>query len=337
VWDYDSDGTHDFIGSCQVDITAMMEMCTGGTSRPLINAAKKAKKKKYENSGTIQVDYIKVEKHYTMLEYLRGGVEISFIPCIDYTASNGAPSDRNSLHFMNPRGPNIAPIYNEYERSIMTIGQIIQEYDYDKMFPVYGFGGMIAGTKSVNHCFPLTFDPSNPEVQGVEGILSAYANSMQSVRLHGPTCFAPIINAAASLAAQSRAEGSRKYIVMLILTDGVIMDMDQTRDAIVNACELPMSIIIVGVGQANFDAMEMLDGDGKVLTNSAGKPATRDIVQFVPMRKYQPSQISLLAKDTLIEVPSQLVSYMHRANIIPASPQGSLGGGNQLPTAPSAV
>jgi hypothetical protein len=73
---------------------------------------------------------------------------------------------------------------------------------------------------TVNHCFSLTFDPNNPEVQGVEGILGAYLNSMQFVQLFGPTCFAPIINAAASCAAQSKAQGSQKYIVMLILTDG---------------------------------------------------------------------------------------------------------------------
>jgi len=331
VWDWDSDGTHDFIGSCQVDVSQLMDMCKNSRPRDVINANKKAKKKKYVNSGTVSVDFVNVIKNHTMLEYLRGGTEISFIACIDYTASNGSPQDPQSLHYMSPGG------FNEYQRSIMTIGQIIQEYDYDKLFPVYGFGGMIAGTNSVNHCFPLTFDPSNPEVRGVEGILSAYVSSMQSVRLHGPTCFAPIINAAASCAAQSRAEGSKKYIVMLILTDGVIMDMEQTRDAIVSASDLPLSIIIVGVGGANFSAMEVLDGDdGAVLKDSRGKAASRDIVQFVPMRKFKSSDISLLAKETLIEVPEQLVSYMKSANVAPSPINGNMAIGSSVapPTAP---
>lgn len=67
----------------------------------------------------------------------------------------------------------------------------------------------------------------------------------------------------------------------------MITDLDQTRTAIVNASKLPMSIIIVGVGGADFDAMEFLDGDNGVLRSSSGEPAVRDIVQFVPFRKFQ--------------------------------------------------
>ena len=51
------------------------------------------------------------------------------------------------------------------------------------------------------------------------------------------------------------------YHILLILTDGVISDMDQTKAAIVEASALPMSIIIVGVGSANFEMMEELDAD----------------------------------------------------------------------------
>lgn len=58
--------------------------------------------------------------------------------------------------------------------------------------------------------------------------------------------------------------------------------MQETVDMIVEASYLPLSIIIIGVGNANFDKMDVLDGDGKVLRNSRGVPAARDIVQFVP-------------------------------------------------------
>ena len=63
--------------------------------------------------------------------------------------------------------------------------------------------------------------------------------------------------------------------------------MDKTRDAIVNASRLPMSIIIVGVGDADFAAMEFLDGDDGRLRSTAGEAAMRDIVQFVPYRQFK--------------------------------------------------
>ena len=49
--------------------------------------------------------------------------------------------------------------------------------------------------------------------------------------------------------------------MLLILTDGVISDIDDTIKAIVDASFLPMSIIIVGVGNADFSNMEILDAD----------------------------------------------------------------------------
>ena len=82
------------------------------------------------------------------------------------------------------------------------------------------------------------------------------------------------------------------YYVLLLLTDGIITDMDQTRDAIVYASGLPMSLIIVGVGNADFSDMNFLDGDSGVLKGANGRPAERDIVQFVPFMKYASSQVS---------------------------------------------
>jgi copine 1/2/3 len=61
------------------------------------------------------------------------------------------------------------------------------------------------------------------------------------------------------------SQGILKYHVLLILTDGAISDFPSTKSEIVELSSLPCSIIIVGVGAADFSAMEELDGDGGVL------------------------------------------------------------------------
>ncbi|NWU89136.1 CPNE9 protein, partial [Upupa epops] len=86
---------------------------------------------------------------------------------------------------------------------------------------------------------------------GIEGVLESYLQSLRTVQLYGPTNFAPVINQVAGAAAQV-TDGSQ-YHVLLIITDGVISDMLQTKEAIVTASALPMSIIIVGVGPAEFE------------------------------------------------------------------------------------
>lgn len=79
----------------------------------------------------------------------------------------------------------------------------------------------------------------------------------------------------------------QQYFILLIITDGVISDMEETRHAVVQASKLPMSIIIVGVGNADFAAMEFLDGDSRMLRSHTGEEAARDIVQFVPFREFR--------------------------------------------------
>jgi hypothetical protein len=39
---------------------------------------------------------------------------------------------------------------------------------------------------------------------------------------------------------------------MLIMTDGEIHDMDKTKELLVQASQLPLSVIIVGVGKEKF-------------------------------------------------------------------------------------
>ncbi|XP_021339679.1 copine-8-like, partial [Mizuhopecten yessoensis] len=95
------------------------------------------------------------------------------------------------------------------------------------------------------------FNPSNPFCQGVQGILQAYFNSLKNVQLYGPTNFAPVINHVARFA--TAVQDGSNYFVLLIITDGVITDMPQTMQAIISASGLPMSIIIVGVGDADFE------------------------------------------------------------------------------------
>ena len=64
----------------------------------------------------------------------------------------------------------------------------------------------------------------------------------------------------------------------MILTDGDIHDMSETKSLIVAASELPCAIIIVGLGDSNFQLMEILDSDEALLRDDFGKVAKRDIV-----------------------------------------------------------
>uniref|UniRef100_A0A672SFK5 Copine-3 n=1 Tax=Sinocyclocheilus grahami TaxID=75366 RepID=A0A672SFK5_SINGR len=300
-YDYDSDGSHDLIGSFETNMKRLQEASRSTPAEfECINSKKKQKKKNYKNSGVVSVKVCQITKEYTFLDYIMGGCQINFTVGIDFTGSNGDPKSPDSLHYISPQG------VNEYLSAIWSVGLVVQDYDSDKMFPAFGFGAQIPPTCCIS--LPI----------GVEGVVEAYRMCLPQVKLYGPTNFAPIINHMARFAQQALQQNTAsQYYVLLIITDGVITDMDQTRGAIVAASRLPMSIIIVGVGKADFTDMEILDGDDGQLRSIKGEPAVRDIVQFVPFRKFQNSPKEELAKCVLAEVPGQVVTFFNMMKLLP--------------------
>jgi len=295
-WDWDSDGSNDLIGSFK---TTYAQLLTTKTF-DLINESKKSKTKKYINSGVLNILSIREIRIPSFLDYVTSGTEVSLIVGVDYTASNGDPRTPTSLHFFNPNGP------NEYMQAIRVVGDVVAPYDYDGLIPAYGFGAKFNG--EVNHCFHITAN-ENPNCVGVTGVLYAYQSSFSWLQLYGPTNFAPIIRNITAMAKQGSPLGS-KYQILLMITDGEITDMSETIQAIKQAASAPLSIIIVGVGNADFTSMNQLDDDD-------GKLFPRDLVQFVPFRNYKTRPIADLAKDTLAEVPKQLVQFMTANNVLP--------------------
>uniref|UniRef100_H2YRM5 Copine-3 n=1 Tax=Ciona savignyi TaxID=51511 RepID=H2YRM5_CIOSA len=298
--DFDKDGEHDLIGECYASLSDLIDV-KPLPSIALINPKKRAKKKGYKKSGRITFARCKIVKKYSFLDYVFGGCKINFTCGVDFTGSNGDPRRKDSLHYLEGMRP------NEYSQAIQSIGRVIQDYDSDQMYPAFGFGAKIPPNHEISHEFPLNMNPQNPYCQGfnmvtvshainylthgtgVEGLMAAYHSAIRNVRLWGPTNIAPIINHVGRFAFEAQLNPkAAQYFVLLIITDGEITDMEETSHAIVRASRLPMSIIIVGVGNADFTAMEFLDGDDGVLTSFVdGSKAVRDVVQFVPFRKFK--------------------------------------------------
>uniref|UniRef100_A0A8C9ZRK2 Copine-3 n=1 Tax=Sander lucioperca TaxID=283035 RepID=A0A8C9ZRK2_SANLU len=315
-FDHHVNGSHDLIGSFKVTLAEMQMGTHISPAEFECISPKKLKKRNYKNSGVICIKDCQVVKEYTFLDYIMGGLS-NQLHCefgniaIDFTGSNGHPSSPQSLHYINPEG------YNEYLAAIWAVGNVIQDYDSNKMFPVFGFGAQVPPSWQVSHEFPINFNPANPFCAGIEGVVHAYRHCLPQLKLWGPTNFSPIINHVAYFARQAlRQNMASQYFVLLIITDGVITDMDQTRTAIVEASRLPMSIIIVGVGGADFSEMEALDSDDKLLCSPRGDVASRDIVQFVPFRDFQGNSVAL-AQSVLAELPDQVTSFFKSYKLKP--------------------
>ena len=335
VFDWESNGKHQMIGTARTTLATMLAeflsqkekasqpppMTTDDTqakhsppssSKPqlsweLINSSKVGKTK-YHSSGDLMLVDIEVSVAHSFLEYVKGGFDINLTVCVDFSSSNRQINDPTSLHYLNPHRHD-----NEYLKALRSVVSVLGEYDKDQEFPFYGFGAQVPQMNS--DCFPVTFDINRAEVEGIEGIVTAYWNCLSTITMSEPTNFGGVLQTMRSIARKS----IEAYQIVLIVTDGGISDLQETIDVIVSCSDDPISVLIIGVGDdsnGNFDNMEILDGDDKPLLSTAGKTANRDLVGFVPYRVHKNSP-EALARATLMEIPNQFSKWAKLRGVKP--------------------
>ena len=74
-----------------------------------------------------------------------------------------------------------APQLNQYQSCMLSVGEVLVEYDKDKKIGALGFGAILPGKSEASHNFALSGSPQNVEVDGVEGLLGAYSNCLQVI------------------------------------------------------------------------------------------------------------------------------------------------------------
>ncbi|CAD8183858.1 unnamed protein product [Paramecium pentaurelia] len=300
IWDYRTSGSHEHICSTEFSVDELK-------GKNMVKKILFDKNKK--QSGSICFNEFKLIEKPSFLDYLQSGTQINLISAIDFTASNQSPKNPSSLHYIDDQHHRM----NQYQQALLAVGEILLNYDHDKKVPIFGFGCKPRlhnlNTPQTLHCFPLNGNPQDPEVFQMDGIMQAYNYAVRNVQFDGPTYFNPIIQESMRIAQTCKDMNTNTYFVLFILTDGEIHDMKQTIDSIVASSHLPLSIIIVGVGDADFTNMSILDDDDGNLHDSFGRRTQRDLVQFVPFNQFK-SNPELLAKNVLQELPDQLVDYM---------------------------
>ena len=270
----------------------------------------------------------------SFIGYLRSGMNINLTVGIDFTGSNGAYTDSRSLHYLNAG-------MNDYEKAIRSCGDILAYYDEDQLFPVFGFGFKFKeknpdmGIYNLDN-YPINCNISDPNIHLMDNVLKEYRKFITQITLWGPTNFAPMINDLNREVKENLKNGLvMGYNILLILTDGQINDMQETINALVEASFLPISVIIVGIGNGNFKNMDILDADDNPLYDKNGRKADRDLVQFVPFNDYKMDPPKL-AEQVLEEVPRQIVEYYQHQGIPPKDDDDDLKSGDVATTSASA-
>ena len=199
-----------------------------------------------------------IKDNYASLEELQNGLKkaglesSNLVIAIDYTKSNEGNGQRTfygkSLHCMNAVNNRGEPSMNPYQQVISIVAKTLEPFDDDKLIPTFGFGDINTTDKSA---FPFWPDRV---AYGVNEVLQRYNEITPQIVLSGPTNFAPAIYRTIDIVREQK-----QYHILVIIADGEVIKIRETANAIVEASNYPISIIMVGVGDGPFDLMEEFD------------------------------------------------------------------------------
>ncbi|VDN21697.1 unnamed protein product [Gongylonema pulchrum] len=291
--------------------------------------------KKKGNASIELVNVLQVASS-SFVNYVKTGTQIHFAVAVDFTASNGNPLEPSSLHYIHPHR------FNPYMTALNAVSSVIQKYNRHGRIAALGFGAQTPPDYRVSHLFFLNGDQRDPHVSGIDGLLDAYRSALLTVRPYAPTDYSEngdqrdphvsgidgVLDAYRSAlltvrpyaptdyseviyhtykfgAAVQRQGSCDHYFVLLIVTDGCVTNAARTVNAIVDCSELPISLVIVGVGDRDFSPMQSLLSP--MLKSSEGRLLRREIVTFVPYTASMTDN-ELVAK-LLINVPRQFLSW----------------------------
>eukprot|EP00045_Choanoeca_perplexa_P018205 m.282059 g.282059 ORF g.282059 m.282059 type:complete len:287 (+) comp17745_c0_seq4:273-1133(+) len=251
------------------------------------------RKQNDSNNGHRESSFFKIDDKYTSTDQVTqalrdSGLESSnLIVAVDYTKSNLSQGQRTfngqSLHHLSESHE------NPYQTAIRVVGSTLAAFDDDNLIPAFGFGDI---TTQGRDCFP--FFPDRP-CSGFAEVLSRYGELTSSIRLSGPTNFAPVIRKSLEIVCKTKS-----YHILVIIADGQVTSPRETINAIVEASKYPLSIVMVGVGDGPWADMHRFDDQ-----LPARKFDNFQFVEFHQIMTQAKNPEPAFALNALMEIPDQ--------------------------------
>uniref|UniRef100_A0A915E7K2 Copine C-terminal domain-containing protein n=1 Tax=Ditylenchus dipsaci TaxID=166011 RepID=A0A915E7K2_9BILA len=264
--------------------------------------------KRKENASMELVQLRTREDTPSFVNLLKSGLQMHFTLAIDFTTNNGGPNTANSLHFMHPHNPNV------YMNALNSVCSSIFKFDKLDRVSLLGFGAKIPPSFEFSQCFALNGDVNNSYVKGIDEVMNCYRNSAISILPYAPTEYSGVIHHVVRLAKASLRTANGFYFTLIILTNGSIKNTKDTIDTIVQASELPISIVFVALGNADNpigtagDASKLLHLVSPSLKSSKNTPLRREVVSLAVNNQahaHPTLDNSSLAQKVLSSIPRQ--------------------------------
>ena len=233
----------------------------------------------------------KKNNFFSFFDYIKAGVKLESYIGIDFT--------KGTEHNQDPDN-------NQYLQAILGFRETI--FDFVRDFQVYGYGATLKNQILMNN--PNYFNLSlskNTVLTGYTNIEKAYKECLKQINYLDSCSLSPLLNNIKNIIYERYKPDIYSILFLLINDAPDNKDVQNTIDSFIENSYLPLSIIIIGIGNKELDGV-------KEIINPRIKYSSKDIeryrnnIYFISMKECNFNN-DILKNKCLKDLPKQLVEY----------------------------
>jgi len=256
-------------------------------------------------AGYIIIRTATLIERLTFFGHLKAGLRINFSCAIDFASSNKTSRNIQSLHELSVSRK------NQYQATMSSIGQAIEPYSDGRKFHAWGFAAKYNGVLSYE--FPLKSSDGSDELNGLRDLNNSYRNIVENIKPDMPIRIVPSTIQAIKLVKGKKDPNS--YMVHTIMIDDIPVDLDEFMDLLYENQYEPISIVIVGIGEADFTKFEEKCSKGPIRFNTYGAPFEREFFVFLKFSSYGMDSTDLMTSVALYSVQEQALHWVEMNSV----------------------
>ena len=213
---------------------------------------------------------------------------------IDFSLSNGEKDSKKCLHYLSEDEDE----QNEYEEILSAYFQENIFYNPSNIYLMYGFGG----EKNGNEIFEFN---SHSDINK-DNFIEEYRNNISEVTFKEKRLFSNILKK--YIEKGKNYENNNKFDIIFILTSDFCSDEEETKKTLFELENTPVFIIIIGMGNKNFNEFqEFIDNINSNLKSRK---------KLIQLEKYKNNRYNLnqLVENSLKNIPNEIINYFLSKN-----------------------
>ncbi|KAJ3452167.1 copine [Anaeramoeba flamelloides] len=312
------------IGECETSYYKL-----NSTTRSIVELIdpKKKDKKKYRNSGILEIINVKITNLPTLPQIIENGLKLNVIAAIDFSKVNGSYKGKIFGHSLHDKKED----KNQYRNAIKhSLDKFVPFLGDDPIY-AYGYGGKWDSKFTFFGLSNGSLD--DPKFSGTDGIMEAYENILDTkpVNPQGKNKLEPLL--AHLIDSKVRPTKNQSvFHVIIVYTKNDLNDKKAIRRLLIETSKLPYCVIFVPLGERiivryinnqrhvfyKFDDIEELCGwdlhhfhlvDGIKLMQDK-KCALREMTDLVAFNEYKDNELG--ARYVFESVPPKICDYFYR-------------------------